>query len=225
MLTYLEIVDRRGADRQRAETMNEGIVSKSQFAAIAGVTKPRVSQWLAEGKISGAAIVGSGHRARINVAVAQEQLRKNLDPVQWLGANGRAVTGGFDQNGTADDGTVESSIKLARLQQLELSNAKARTEAAVRSGKYMRTTDARQEQGRVAARLMSVFETSLTEFAAAILAEPPKTQRDALRALRTAWHAIRIRQAKASGEEAAALPPLLDDGEDDVACESNTLSA
>ena len=66
----------------------------------------------------------------------------------------------------------------------------------------------------MAARLMSVFEASLTEFAGAIMAEPPKTSRDALRTLRAAWRAIRIRQAKASGEEAVTMPSLLDDEDD-----------
>jgi hypothetical protein len=57
----------------------EDVVTKGRFAVLAGVSQPRVSQWLAEGKISGDAIVGSGPKARIRVAVAQKQLRRNLD--------------------------------------------------------------------------------------------------------------------------------------------------
>jgi hypothetical protein len=191
---------------------NDQVVTKSQFAAIAGVSRVRVSQYLAERKIGGDAIVGAGHRARIRVAVAMEQLRRNLDPVQALGANGRVST---DAGGVVRD-TIETGIKVARLEQLALSNAKAVAEAAARSGRYMLVDDARQELGRSAARLLAVFESSLGEFAAAMMAEKPATQRDALRTLRTAWRTIRKRAAKATGTEAAALPPLLDDEVDNA---------
>jgi hypothetical protein len=132
--------------------------------------------------------------------------------VQHLGANGRAtVDGGGATVPPTVEPTVEDEIKSARLQQLALSNAKARAEAAAQSGRYVLAADARQQMGRVAARLMAVFESSFTEFANAIMAAPPATSRDALRTLRAVWREIRIRQAKTVGDEAAALPPLQDD--------------
>jgi hypothetical protein len=193
-------------NRRKAD---DEIVTKRTFATLARVSPGRVSQWLREGKISGDALVGRGHRARIRVAVALEQLGKNLDVVQHLGANGRARTG----NRAAVAPTIEEDIKAARLEQLALSNAKAAAEAAIRSGRYVLADDARQEMGRIAARLMAVFESSFTEFANAMLATPPATSRDALRTLRATWRPIRVRQAKATGDEAAALPPLMDDDE------------
>ena len=66
------------------------IVTKKKFAELTGVLQPRVSQWIKSGQISGDALVGEGHPARIRVAVAMEQLNRNLDPPQHLGANGRA---------------------------------------------------------------------------------------------------------------------------------------
>jgi len=60
------------------------IVTKSEAAAILGVSRPCFSQYLAEGKVDGQAIVGSGHRARIDVDIAREQLRKRLEPVRFL---------------------------------------------------------------------------------------------------------------------------------------------
>lgn len=195
-----------------------GVVTKKEFAGLAHVTAGRVSQWLKEGKISGEAIIGHGHRARIDAAVAMQQLRHNLDPVQHLGAAGRATVNG---NGAAVDPTVEDEIKAARLQQLALSNSKARAEAAVQSGKYVLAADARQEMGRVAGRLMAAFESSFTEFANAIMSSPPATSRDALRTLRSTWRAIRAQRARAVGDEAVALPPLQDDEEgEDVARQS-----
>ncbi len=71
--------------------------------------------------------------------------------------------------------------------------------------------------GRVAARLMTVFEASLNEFANAVIATPPVTPRDALRTLRATWREIRVRQAKVASAEAVTLPPLVDDeGEPDA---------
>ncbi len=194
--------------------MNTDIVSKTTFANLTGVTQACVSRWLASGKLDGDAIVGEGPRARIRVKAAQEQLRARLDPVQHFGANGRAKIDGESAPLPHATATVEDGIKAARLAQLELSNEKAAAEAAARSGRYITTDDARQEMGRVAARLMSVFESSFSELANALAASPQKTSRDILRTLRATWREIRIRQAKARSEEAAALPPLIDEPPD-----------
>jgi hypothetical protein len=128
--------------------MLDEIVTKSRFAAIAGVSRVRVSQYLAEGKIRGDALVGTGRKARIRVATAMQQLKRNLDPVQHLGANGRARTAA---NGDADP--VEHSIKAARLEQLELANEHARALREAQAGRYARSDDVRQEMGRVAGRI------------------------------------------------------------------------
>jgi hypothetical protein len=65
--------------------------------------------------------------------------------------------------------------------------------------------------GRIAARLMTIFEASLSEFANAIIAAPPATPREASRLLRNTWRQIRGRQAKAIGEEAIGLPAMVED--------------
>jgi hypothetical protein len=196
---------------------DDDVMTKKAFALSAGISPSRVSQWIRSGQLSGDAIVGHGHRARIRVPVAMEQLKRNLDPVQHLGAAGRAQ---LDANAAAVPPTVEEDIKQARLQQLALSNAKARAEAAAQSGRYALAADARQEMGRIAGRLMATFESAFTEFANAIMATPPATSREALRTLRTTWRSIREQRARAIGSEAAALPPLLDDEEgEDVAGE------
>jgi hypothetical protein len=64
--------------------------TNTQFAALAGVTPGRVSQWLADGKISPEALVGRGHRARICVAVALGPLRRNSGRGARSGANGKS---------------------------------------------------------------------------------------------------------------------------------------
>ena len=53
----------------------------------------------------------------------------------------------------------------------------------------------------------------------AIVASRAQTPRDVLRAMRSTWRDIRAQAAKAQGEEALALPPLIDEDADDVAVE------
>jgi len=102
---------------------------KSRVASLLGVSRPAVSQYISEKKISGAALVGSGHRAKINVEIARAQLRKNLDVVRHNSLSGKAkVTGpiaDIDDLPVEHRGVgVEESIKQQRLRQLELGNGK-----------------------------------------------------------------------------------------------------
>jgi hypothetical protein len=187
--------------------MTEDIVTKGRFAAIAGVSQARVTQCLADGQISGEAIVGSGQRARIRVALAMEQLRRNLDPSQHLGANGRARVS------SGDDGTVEDDIKRARLEQLELANEHARAAREANAGRYVRADDVRQEMGKLAGRMVSAFEGALGEMATAVTAKPNLSPREALHILRTTFRGIRERASKTEAGIAKALPATVDDEE------------
>jgi hypothetical protein len=59
------------------------IVSKQEFAALVGVRPSCVSNWISRLQIGGDAIVGTGNRSRINVAVARKQLRSPRTPWRW----------------------------------------------------------------------------------------------------------------------------------------------
>jgi hypothetical protein len=123
------------------------IVTKSEAAAILGVSRPCFSQYLAEGKVDGRAVIGCGHRARIDITVAREQLLKRLEPVRFLGGQGKAqVTGeaataipgaNDDDAGPINRRCIEDDIKAERLRQLELGNSKLQDEATARAGVYM----------------------------------------------------------------------------------------
>jgi hypothetical protein len=223
--------------------MNSGIITKGEFAARLGVSAARVSQFVSEKKIHGPALVGSGRKARINVAVALAQLDKNLDISQRTGMNAKAKldagkpaasavkpspaaiaastpSGAISEphpRGDDDDdypGPVEEQIKRQRLEQISLANAKAREEASARSGRFVRADDARREAGRISGRLLTIFDAAIVEFSNAIAAAPPTSSRAALRLLRSTWRGIRVRQASAIGAEAQALPALLEDEEE-----------
>lgn len=55
------------------------LMRKVDFAALTGTHRSRVSHWIRDCKISGAAIVGQGRKALIDVDVALRQLRERLD--------------------------------------------------------------------------------------------------------------------------------------------------
>ncbi len=57
-------------------------VSKGEFARMKGRTPQCVSNWIADGKITPAAIVGEGYRAKIWVERADADLARTLDPAQ-----------------------------------------------------------------------------------------------------------------------------------------------
>jgi hypothetical protein len=193
------------------------LATKKDFAAELGVTPGRLSQYIADGKISGAAIVGSGVRAQINVDIAKGQLRKNLDVSQSTGMNAKArVQPAPAAASTFPSGRpLEDHIKFQRLRQLKAANEKAQLEAAVRAGKYVKADEARLAAGRIAGQLMSTFEASLTEFANAIAAQSDLSTRDAMRLLRGVWRQMRERQATATRAAAEAMPATIDvPGED-----------
>jgi hypothetical protein len=188
--------------------MTKDIVTKGRFAMLAGISRARVSQYLTDGQISGEAIVGRGHRARIRVAVAMEQLQRNLDASQHLGANGRARVGSG-----GDDDTVEDAIKRARLEQLELANEHARAVREANAGRYVLADDVRQQMGAIAGRMVGMFEGSLGEFATAIAGKFNVPARDVLHILRTTFRTVRERATKTESGIGKALPATVDDVE------------
>jgi len=64
------------------------VVRKSEFARLANVSKGRVTQWITAGHISGAAIVGEGRTAMIDVELAMAQLKERLSVDERFGLNG-----------------------------------------------------------------------------------------------------------------------------------------
>lgn len=183
---------------------------KSRVASLLGVSRPAVSQYISEKKISGAALVGSGHRAKINVEIARAQLRKNLDVVRHNSLSGKAkVTGpiaDIDDLPVEHRGVgVEEQIKAERLRQLELGNGKLQDEAHARGGLYVRTDDMKQELGIIVTRVLTEVEAFQVEAANTIAARGAVVPADILKAMREVWREVRARSARAYRKEAAAL--------------------
>ena len=64
------------------------VARKSEFAKLCNVTRGRVTQWITQRLIDGAAIVGSDRRALIDVDLACAQLQKRLVADERYGLNG-----------------------------------------------------------------------------------------------------------------------------------------
>jgi hypothetical protein len=207
----------RDAETDSLELRVPHVLSKSEFAASVGVSPSRLSHWLREGKIDGAAVIGSGYSARIDADLAKAQLDSRLSLSQRLGANGktRLDAGAAPSNiHLADSDNViikperglDAGIKSARLRQLELANAKATAEADERSGRYVEAETAKQEMGRIAGRMVAAFDGVLPDLADAIAAQSTLSPRDVLHALKTAWAASRRRLAVMDAEAAVHEP-------------------
>lgn len=202
------------------------IVRKSEFAALSGVSAGRVSQWIAEGKISGAALVGEGRSAQINVAVAKQQLRASLDISQRFGMNGVSTRLGEEAPAAAAPlppaiaesappiDSVESRIKAEKLRQTMLTTRRLEEEDRARRGVYVKADDARAENTRLAAEMLKAFDAALSDFASALVAKFQMPERDALHLLRTEFRRVRQRAADRFAVDSAAEPVFVEDGDD-----------
>ncbi|MFL9824361.1 hypothetical protein [Rhodoplanes sp. SY1] len=217
-------------------TVAPEVISKGAFAQLIGVSAGRVSQYIREGKLDGAALVGEGRGAGIRVAVAQEQLRRRLDIGQRLG-NGigtRLAPPAAATDATAAPADVlpfaappapptapvgsavdpiDERIRQAKLEGIERENRKRAEEEAARAGRYVLADQTRAEMVRLARDMLTVFEGALVDLATAIAARHQLQQRDVLHALRAEFRTIRAKAAAAARARAAELPPLIEDAD------------
>lgn len=205
------------------------VVTKGEFANILNVSPGRVSQYIAEGKISGDALVGAGRRSKINVAVAREQLRRHLDIGQMLG-NGleTQLTGQeqpaeptFDQAPRLDPEskpdlpdprvqTIEDKLKQERLFQEQIRSRKAAEDEEARKGRFTPTEEVRASNTRIAVQMIQTFEGALPTMAAKIASKFELPVRDVLHELRSEFMEMRSRAAEASRAKAETLPATVD---------------
>ena len=202
-------------------------ISKGEFARRRDVSPGRVSQWLSEGKITGAAIVGEGRNALIDEVLACEQLGLRLDTGQRFG-NGLATNltpqlpasvSSPDSTAAASPATasprgeqppvidsVERQIQAAKLEQLQRTNRQARTDEERDNGQLCSVADARRAAVKEAQQLIVRVEGSLTEIASDLAAKFKLPARDVLHELRAAWRKSRQGAAIEARERAEPMP-------------------
>lgn len=193
--------------------MDADVVSKGQFAQLANVSAGRVSQWIAEGKLSGAALVGEGRSARIKVSVAQAQLRTRIDVGQRFG-NGinTKLTPPLDAPlapaapSVPVTDPIEERIKQAKLREIEFKNRESAEKELARKGTLILAKDASDQMVALVGAMLNVFEGALPDLAAAAASQFRVPQRDVLHLLRRELRAVRERAALAARKKMESLP-------------------
>ncbi|MBG1232983.1 hypothetical protein [Aestuariivirga litoralis] len=201
--------------------MDAQVASKSEFAALVGVSAGRVSQWISEGKITPAEMEGEGRSAKIKIAQAKERLKLKLDPAQRLG-NGLGTnltappaqpgeTQGRETNApSAPVDEMDKQLKQQKLAQAQYQNRKLEEEERARRGIYVLAEQAGAETAKVAASILQMFEASMTEVASEIAAEFKLPSRDLVHLMRKRFRDVRAKLAHQLADEAEALPPVID---------------
>ncbi|USQ97254.1 hypothetical protein [Caulobacter sp. RL271] len=214
------------------------ILSKGEAARELNVSAGRVSQYIAEAKIYGPAIVGEGRSARINVTIARQQLKASLDLGQRLGngittdladrepavAESDAVAPSPVSTSGEDDGRpmppspmrrvvdpFEEAIKQERLRSLQFTNREKAEQELARRGTYTLTAEIAAALASQARSMIDVFEGGLADLATAMSAKFGLSQRDVLHELRTAFVEVRRKAAETARRKVASMPNLVPD--------------
>ncbi|WP_281932421.1 hypothetical protein [Roseibium album] len=207
-----------------AHAGENAVVTKGEFAKYINVTPGRVSQYIAEGKIYGDALVGTGRGARINRPIAQEQLRLVLHIGQMIG-NGLEtnLTGSrqpaeptFDQVPPQSEEskpelpdprvpTIEDKLKRERLFQEQIRSRKAAADEEASQGRFTLTEEVKAGNTRIAVKMIQTFEGALPTMAAKIASKFELPVRDVLHELRSEFAEMRSRAIKKSQAEADRL--------------------
>ena len=201
------------------------VMTKAEFAAFMNVSRPAVSQWITRRILDGEALVGEGRKAKINVAIAVDQVRRKRDLGQSLGngiatrteARGevRAEPAGPTPDPapppvrSPDPGpppapedpdparlSLEDRLKAERLRGELMKNKRLAEEEALRGKALMPAAEARAEMDRIAGMLLQIFEGALPEMATAIAAAHGLPQRDVLHGLRQSFRKVRDSAAR-----------------------------
>lgn len=208
-------------------------MTKAEFAAFMNVSRPAVSQWITRRILDGAALVGEGRKAKINVPVAVDQVRRKRDLGQSLG-NGIATrteawaepAGSTPEPAptpvrSPDPGpppapedpdparlSLEDRLKAERLRGELMKNKRLAEEEALRGKALMPTAEARAEMDRIAAMMLQIFEGALPEMATAIAAAHGLPQRDVLHGLRQSFRKVRDSAARKESARRDTLQDL-----------------
>tara|TARA_A100000171_G_scaffold6710_2_gene5210 strand:+ start:17332 stop:18000 length:669 start_codon:yes stop_codon:yes gene_type:complete len=191
------------------------VVSKSEFARLIGVSKPRVSQLISEGKITGDAISGEGRSAKIVVSVARDQLNASLD-LDQRAANGRAelsldeaATGGLVE-GVSDpipkSPSTDDLYKQQRLRKIQHENEELEEKRRERKGEYVRADSVRSTVSRHVGNMIDEFEADLGHWAEELSAETGGSVKDIKHSLKKLFRGAREKLARHNRDLISDLP-------------------
>lgn len=185
-------------------------VSKSTYARMRNLSPGRISQLIRSGTIGPEAIVGTGHRARINVEIADRHLAERLDATR-RGAAAPAAPEEFAASGDAPPSLLSERLRREGLQSelLQIRLAQKRGELVSRQA----ALDAMETAGRSIAAAISALPGMAEEIHAAAMAGGAGAIASLLRAKALE---IQNRAVDLLVPEAPELEPLDDDDEEDA---------
>jgi hypothetical protein len=189
------------------------IVTKREYARMKQRCPSAISNWIAAGRLTPAALIGSGMRARIWVEQADRDLARRLDPGQQDAQEHPIVADASSSlsNGSSGGLEVVDEVRQARLDQLRLQNQKLAEDAALRAGRYILAADVTRELGRSNAMLMSMWDGWLSELCQTLAGQFSIPFRDVLHATNKCYRDLRTRAAADLRGQAQQVPSLIED--------------
>lgn len=207
------------------------LVNATTLAQRLGVSKARVSQYVAQGVLAGC-YEGEGRARRFDVSRVQEALTRGLDPGQMLG-NGAGTKQALRQ---IDEESAEPApaprakprsdvvleprdpdrYELARILNAEEDARRKRRDNERDEGRWVLAEEVERSTGRLLAREMGQFEAVLRDGARAIADRLGVDYREARQILMQEWRAYRQRKAEALAREAGAVVMTEDEREANV---------
>lgn len=139
------------------------LVTKGQYAQLKGRSPAAVSNWIAEGKISQAALHGEGQRAKIWVEQADRDLVASLDVEQQDRQAAPIVPANYGQAALAAAPVPVGMDDIARKRKADAENAELaaeerRRKMAADSGKWIEAEAARKAWAQELTRQVSDME-------------------------------------------------------------------
>jgi hypothetical protein len=178
------------------------ILSKAAFAARHGRGASTISNWIARGKLSGAALTAD---SRINVEEAERQLGLTLDQSRSEGALAAATERRLieDQPRGSDKAAADPTT---REQLLEVELTRKRRQLRLEQGIYVLAEQVRKERRQALAQMIAAIDNWIPELVAIL-----GLGREELVRAKAEWRHFRQRQEEQTTADAEALPEYLPD--------------
>ena len=208
------------------------IITKGEFAAMKGRKPSAISNWIADGKITPAALVGTGVRAKIWVEQAERDLARNLNPSQQIAqdrpisltapAAGEAPAAPLAPTAPPASPVVSEDEDLRRRRRADADNAEHQAELSrlkreAAAGQWVEAAGVRKAFAKELAEFMTKVEMWAGQKLAHALAEQHGLDwRTVAAEIRAHWREFRgeaadeaERREEDRGDEGGAAPAAL----------------
>ena len=189
-------------------------LNATQLAAQLGVTKPRISQYLASGKLDGC-YVGEGRSRRFDPAKVATALGRSLDLGQMTG-NGASTRKALKEMAKGNEGEAPAKkqgdvlppndpdrLELATIQIKKEEARRRRRENAREEGLWVLAEEVQRHSARAMAYEVSQFETVLRDAARAVADVMGVDARQVRKILMDQWRNHRAHRAEQLSQNAA----------------------